>query len=105
MIDMNNLADVVLDYLWFLNFGDDESFDPDDAIKLLEGLSIQIEDDFTEEEKRALMNAAQRRLDWWLSEPEEHGYSPRGRLTSDQKSYLEALITGRFDGYDLDDDD
>jgi hypothetical protein len=102
---MKNLADTVLDYFWFLEFSDDEYLDPDEAVKLMEGLVYQIENDFTPEEKHALSEAARRRLDWWLSEPDENGYTPRKLLTEDQKEFLELLIAGRFDGGDGETDD
>lgn len=99
---MQNLADVALNYLWFLEFSDDEELDPDRAVKLEEELSYQIQDVFTDEERQALSKAAARRLKWWLQEPDEHGYTPRKLLTANQKAFLEAISEGRFDGYDFD---
>lgn len=101
---MKNLADAVLDYFWFLNFCDDEYLDPDQAVQLIEDLGGQIENDFTPEEKQALSEAAQRRLDSWMREHDEDGYTPRGRLTDDQKEFLESLIAGRFHGGEEDEE-
>lgn len=101
---MKNLADAVLDYFWFLNFCDDETLDPDDAVQLIENLVDRIDTNFTSEEKQALSEAAQRRLDSWMSEPDEDGYTPRGRLTDDQKEFLESLIAGHFHGAEADED-
>ncbi|RYG58297.1 hypothetical protein EON80_27330 [bacterium] len=96
---MKNLADSVLDYLWFLEFSDEDICDPDYSLKLLENLAVEIKENYSDAEKEALQDAAKRRLEDWLQKPDEHGYSPRGRLTDDQKLFLEALASGRFNGY------
>lgn len=93
---MQNLADVVLDYFWLLLFADDKCLNDDDALKLTESLMCQIEE-FSEDEKRALSEAAVRRLQWWLREPDEDGYTPRERLSPEQKIALEDIANGRFD--------
>ena len=72
---MNNLADVVLEYFWFLNFGSDDELDPDTAVKAMENLAYTIDTTFTDSEKAALRDAAQRSLAEWLREPDEHGYT------------------------------
>jgi hypothetical protein len=100
IVSMRNLAEVVLDYLWFLNFAEDDTLEPDEAVDVLEGLAFKIESSFSDEEKQALMEAASRRLSWWLQEPDEDGYTPRELLTPNQKALLEALASGRFNGYD-----
>jgi hypothetical protein len=102
---MKNLANAVLDYYWFLNFSDEEELDPDRAIKLAESLVYEIENEWTAEEKQTLSEAAQRRLNWWLGEPDEHGYTPRKGLIAEQKTFLEALIAGHFDGDDFEDEE
>jgi hypothetical protein len=99
---MQNLADVVLDYLWLLHFAEEDSFNPDDAINLAEGLVHQIENDFTDAERQALSEAADRRLKSWLAEPDEDAYTPRQRLTREQKVVLEDIAAGRFDTPRLD---
>lgn len=95
---MTNLADVVLDYLWFLEFSDEEELDPDRAVKLLEDVSWKMQEVWTTDDKQALSEAAALRLNW-LQTPDEHGFTPRGPLTDDQKALLESLAAGRFDGY------
>lgn len=97
---MNHLADAVLNYFWFLEFSEEDQLNPDDAVKLEEKLSYEIQNVWTSGEKQALSEAAKRRLAWWLQEPDEHGYTPRARLTTNEKAFLEALVAGRFDGYD-----
>ena len=100
---MQNLASVVLDYIWLLEFSEEDEVDPDSAVKLLEDMTYQIENVFSQDEKQALCHAAERRLQWWLQEPDEHGYTPRKLLTLDQKALLEAIAAGRFDGFDIED--
>ncbi len=73
---MRTLADIVLDYYWFINFCDDEELDPDRAVQLIEEVSYQMERDLSETEKAQLKKAAADRLAWWLREPDEHGYTP-----------------------------
>lgn len=94
---MQNLADVVLDYLWFLHFSEDDSLDPDDALKLAEKLGYQIENDFALEEKQALQDSATRRLQFLLREPDENGYTPRMLVTEEQKLMLQDIAAGDFD--------
>jgi hypothetical protein len=102
---MNNLADSVLDYFWFLNFSEEDEADPDVTVKLMEELVHSIETNFSETEKSALMDAARGRLSSWLREPDEYGYTPRGRLTSEQRAFLVQLAAGQFAGDDDEDDE
>jgi hypothetical protein len=95
---MKTLADIVLDYYWFLNFCDDEQLDPDTAANLIENVSYQLENELSESEKDGLKKAAAERLKWWFREPDEHGYTPRKLLTTEQKSFLESIATGHFSG-------
>lgn len=39
---MNNLADVVLEYFWFLNFSSDDELHPDTLVKAMENLAYTI---------------------------------------------------------------
>jgi hypothetical protein len=91
---VNKLADAVLDYLWFLNFTDEEEADSDRLGKEFEGLLCQIENEFGDDEKDALKAAATRRLAQWLREPDEYGYTPRALLTLEQRSFLEDIAAG-----------
>jgi hypothetical protein len=103
--NMQNLADVVLSYFWFLSFCTDEQMHPDDAVKQMENLVHSIENDFTDGERTALQDAEKRTLAIWLSEPDEYGYTPRKLLTAEQKGFLESIIEGRFNGWPADEDD
>ena len=93
---MNNLADAVLDYLWFLNFTEEEEMDVDLSLKELERVLYEIENEFGEDEKAALKAAATRRLAQWLREPDEYGYTPRALLTPEQRTFLEELAAGEW---------
>jgi hypothetical protein len=102
---MNHLADAVLDYLWFLTFTEDDAADPDVLLKQMEGLIAEIESEFSDEEKLALRAAATCRLGSWLSEPDEHGYSPRKLLTTDQRRFLRDMAAGNWSGSSIEDQD
>jgi len=99
---MNNLADAVLDFFWFLNFSTEEEADLQLTAEMSAGLANQIETTFSQAEKDALKDAASRRLTSWLREPDQHGYTPRKLLTPDQRSFLEEIAAGHFSGPDLD---
>jgi hypothetical protein len=94
--NVNKLADAVLDYLWFLNFTDEEEANPDLLVKEFERLLDQIENEFGEDEKAALKAAANRRLAQWLSEPDEYGYTPRALLTPEQRKFLEDIAANEW---------
>lgn len=102
---MKNLADIVLEYFWFLNFSTDEELDPDIAVKSMENLSYTIENEFTDEDRLALRDAASRSLKGWLSEPDEYGYTPRKLLTDDKRAFLESIAAGHFSGPGREDSD
>lgn len=101
---MEHLADAVLNYFWFLNFSEEEEADVHLTADLLADLVYRIKTDFTEDEKHALMRAAERRLAEWLREPDEYGYTPRKLLTPDKKQFLEEIAAGKFSG-DEDEED
>jgi hypothetical protein len=95
---MKTLADIVLDYFWFLNFCSDEELNPDTAVQFIEDVSYEMEKELSESDKTALKEAAANRLKWWLREPDEHGYTPRKLLTPDEKKFLESMAAGHFSG-------
>lgn len=95
---MRTLAEIVLDYLWFLNFCDDEQLDPDTAVRLCEEISYLLENKLSESERDALKTAAAERIKSWLREPDEHGYTPRKLLTAEKKKFLESIAAGHFSG-------
>lgn len=104
---MTNLADAVLDFLWFLEFSEDDECDPDLAIKHLESLSLDIENNWTDDEKEMLSDAANRRL-IGASNKDQTGHIPsvsHSAMSDEQKGFLEAIAAGRFNGQLEDDDD
>ena len=98
---MNNLADTVLEYYWFLNFSADKELDPDTAVKRMESLVYVIETAFSVEERGALKDAANRSLASWRHEPVEHGFMPRRPLTPDERAFLQAIAAGCFSGSEV----
>jgi hypothetical protein len=95
--NMQNLADALLNYFWFLNFCTDEQMHPDTAVQQMENLVYSIENDFNDAERAALQEAAKRSLAAWLREP--------GGITAKQKEFLQSIINGRFNGWPADEDD
>lgn len=99
---MNNLADLVLNHLWTLNFSsDDLGFDEDWVVKEIESISYEIENNFTDVERQALRDSASRALTSWLREPDEHGFTPRKLLKPEQRLFLECISSGKFSGPDI----
>jgi hypothetical protein len=95
---MQNLANIVLGYYWFLNFCSDDVLDPDTAVEEMEHLAYAIENQFSDSEKTALQDAARRSMASWLREPDEHGHTQRKLLTTEKRAFLQAIIDGHFSG-------
>lgn len=91
---MKNLADAVLEFFEFLYFSDEETLNFDDAAKRSEALVDAVENDFTDEEKQALMQAAQRRLDSINARNAESGTT--NSEPSDLEGFLKHTAAGRF---------
>ncbi len=89
---MNNLADSILSYMWFLDSCEEEICDPDYSLKLLENLSYEIENIYTNEERQALIDAAICRL-----------AEPSSSRTRNERSFLQAISVGKFNGYEEED--
>lgn len=97
---MTNLADAVLDFLWFLEFSEDDECDPDLAIKYLESFSFDMENNWTDAEKQLLSDAVKRRLSG-DSNKVQTGHIPSttgSALRAEQRAFLEAIAIGRFSG-------
>lgn len=95
---MNHLAKNVLEIYFELSFVDEDYADFDWSLRLCSTIRSEIEDHYTDAEKSALMSAANDKLSELLSEPDEHGYTPRALVTEDQRQFLQAISEGRFDG-------
>lgn len=95
---MNGLADIVVDYLLTIMFAEGDAIDADYQVRLQESLPDQI-NPLSDAERRALSQAAKRRLDDIDLAPDEFGYDPRLLVTPDQRAFLTALATGElYDG-------
>ncbi|MGI9316861.1 MAG: hypothetical protein ACR2QW_05990 [bacterium] len=96
---MKTLAQLTFDYLWLLNFAGEEIIELDYSVKQLESLSEYFLD-MTPEEKQALSDIAVETKNRLLAEPDEHGFTPRKLVTSEQIAFLDALIAGEvFEEY------
>jgi hypothetical protein len=54
---MNALAEMVLDYYWFVSFCPDDILDPQLSVEVIEDLSYRMENELSPEEKQQLMTA------------------------------------------------
>lgn len=92
---MNNLAQLAFDYLWHLMFTEEDYLELDLSVDLLSGLADNLSA-MSGAEKSALAQVAKDTQARLLAPPDEHGYSPRSRVTPEQKRFLEELISGSF---------
>lgn len=95
---MRHLADSVLDYLMYLNFSDEDAYDREHTLKLLEELTGKIENSYSENEKLALSDAAARRLELYARESDSTEELGISFLTEEQQQFLESVAAGWFDG-------
>jgi hypothetical protein len=98
---MQNLADAVLDYYFFLYFADEGKVDAERSVRLVE-LFNQIENNFSEEEKQQLKEAAVRRFQK-QEEIIENGGIPQFPTASAESLFLGNIAEGYFDIPALDD--
>ena len=92
------LADIVLDFIEFLELVDDERLDPDTAVDLQESIAAHLNEG-TPAERVAVQQAARDRLASLLREPDEYGYSPRKTVTPEHRALLESIISGEAYGW------
>ena len=96
---MSNLADAVVRFLCTIQFsGEDLPFDEDWVVKYLEETIYEIENDYSDQKRQALKDAAARSLKSLLREPDEYGYTPRKLLKPDHRAFLETFAAGQFSG-------
>ena len=98
---MQNLADAVLDYYFFLYFAEEGKLDAERSVRLVE-LFDQIENRFLAEEKQALKEAAARRFQK-QEEMIENGSIPQYPIASAESLFLSNIAGGYFDIPALDD--
>ncbi len=95
---MNGLAEIVVDYLLTIMFAEGDVIDADYQVRLQESMSEQISP-LSDAERKALSQAAQRRLDEIDSGPDEYGHNPWLLVSPEQRAFLSALATGElYDG-------
>jgi hypothetical protein len=94
----HKLAEIVLDFIEFLELVDDEHLDPDMAVEQHESIAAQL-DEATPEERAAVQRAAKERLAALLREPDEYGYSPRKTVTPARRALLESIVSGGAYGW------
>ena len=93
---MNNLADLLFELVWNLEFSSEDDIDPDFAVSNLETIWHSFNTVATAEEKEAFIGAVKRAQARLLAKPDEHGYTPRSLITEDQKEFLKILSNGDF---------
>ena len=92
------LAEIVLDFIEFLELVDEEQLDPDTAVGQHESIAAQL-NEATPAERVAVQQAAKDRLASLLREPDEYGYSPRKTVTPARRALLESIISGEAYGW------
>ncbi|HEX8912021.1 MAG TPA: hypothetical protein VF796_06645 [Humisphaera sp.] len=92
------LAEIVLEFIEFLQLADDTHLDPDTAVNQHESIAAHLAD-ATPEERVAIQDAAKTRLGELLREPDEYGYSPRKAVRADHRALLEGIVSGEAYGW------
>ena len=97
---MNGLAEIVIDYLLTIMFADGDVIDNDYQVRLQESMAEQMTP-LSDAERKALSQAAQRRLDAIDAGPDQYGYDPGLSVSPEQRAVLSALATEElYDGLD-----
>ena len=95
---MDGLAEIVVDYLLTVMFASGDIIDPDFQCRLQESLPEYI-NPLSEDERAALSQAAQRRLDELAKGPDEYGYDQGMLVSEEHRALLLALASGDlYDG-------
>ena len=76
------LAEIVVEFIEFLELVDDDHLDSRTAVKQQEWIASELEG-ATNEERAEVMQAARARLLSLRREPDEHGYSPSELVTKE----------------------
>jgi hypothetical protein len=92
------LAEIVLEFIEFLELTDDDHLDLDTAAKQHESIAAHLAE-ATPQERMAVQRAASGRLSSLLREPDEYGYSPRNAVGPEQRALLESIISGEAYGW------
>jgi hypothetical protein len=90
---MKKLAQATVEYILLLSTTSEDYIDP----RLMEKNLVPLLDELREasdEEKSALADAARSILAFMTPEPDEYGYTPRGRVSQEEKDILGAIGDG-----------
>ena len=91
---MKTLAEISIEYFWLLMFGGPDTIDPDYA-DTLQGSILPYLHAMSPEERVAISRAAEELQQHLLAAPDQHGYTPRSRVTETEKGFLKDLVSGR----------
>lgn len=92
---MQTLADLSFEFIWHLLFDGEDIVELDYCVTWQECLPDFFEK-MSKEEKMALSISAQKTRDRLLAEPDEYGYTPRSKVTDEQKIFLESMASGEI---------
>ena len=92
------LAEIVVDFIEFLELVDDDTLDPDLAVDLQESIAAHL-NEAKAEERAAVQAAAKAKLDWLLQDPDEYGYTPRKTVPQAQVALLQSIVSGEAYGW------
>jgi len=92
------LAEIVLEFIEFLELADDDRVDPGTAINQQESIAAHLAE-ATPEERAAIQQAARARLSSLFREPDQDGYSPRKSVRPEHWALLESIISGEAYGW------
>jgi len=92
------LAEVVVQFIEFLELTDNEQFDSRMAVKQQESIAAHLAE-ATDDERAAVMQAARSKLASLLREPDEFGYSPLKTVSAEHRALLESIASGEAFGW------
>ena len=90
---MKTLAQSTVEYVLLLSTTGEDYIDPRLTEKYLVPLLDELRE-ASEEEKSALADAARSMLALMTPEPDEYGYTPRDRVTQEERDILAAIANG-----------
>ena len=92
---MNMLAEIMLEYMCFLDFSTEDQVDLRTSVKGMESIVSTLRE-ASEAERQAVSQAASDLLASLLREPDEYGYSPRKTVTAAQREFLDSIASGKL---------
>jgi hypothetical protein len=92
----SKLADIVVEFIEFLELAGDESLNPDTAVRQGESIAAHLAQ-ATDEERLAVQAAAREKLASVPRGPDEYGYFPK--LSPEHRRLLETIATGVIFGW------